>query len=529
MGQSSAKRGPSSFGILSTPTQSSALVVTWEDRAPDVLHAARLGDRIINSQARISHTALMRMDTGELERKRAARRGITRRDFVKYSAEAGLTGALASMGILSALGIVRGPQEPVPEWEVEPSVVDYSLVPEGPSGPTPYTLKVAQWYDYWPGKFLEDFRDYIGSRYGYSVEIKWDVYTSNEELFHWITLGKRRYDVIFPSNYMVDLLKKVGLIYTLNETWLPNVGPNFSYMMQDLVNTPQEDPYDRRGPNGPWVSVPYFWGTTGIGFRTDQIPRQDAVELGWDVFWKPSYQPNAPGMPRVDLVKKMRMLDDLRDVIGAGLKKAGWEWQKEFGQTPTGLYPPDGPQWSQNETDPIRLNAAGDWLRRGKPLLFGYNSTDQAGSLASGVATVNQAWSGDMMYAIRPDTTTPLPVDYIIPRQGSTWWVDCAAIHSKSRNLWLAHEFVNFTQDIQKHIMLTRWNLYSTPNQRVYDDYLQPPWFDFPSGWVMKEDPRLYPNIYAKEDFRFCEITRDVGLNTLLSLYNPLWFDLATT
>lgn len=456
-------------------------------------------------------------------------RSVSRRAFLRYGAGAGIAGTLGAMGVLSALRIVRGPEEPVPEWEVEPGVVDYdhdSVPGEGElAGPTPNVLKVAQWYDYWPGSFIGDFRTHMLNRYGLSVQIQWDVYTSNEELFHWVTLSKRRYDLIFPSNYLVDLMKKAGMIYTLNEPWLGNLGPGFSEMQAGLVSAPASDPYDRRGPNGPWVSVPYFWGTSGLGFRTDVLPRAEVKAHGYDLMWMPSYRPQAAGFPEVELVKKMRMLEDMRDVIGAGLKKAGWEAQIAKQLTPTGLFPPDGPQWTTNETDPARIAAAGHWLSKNKPLLFGYNSTDQATSLITGSAVLNQAWSGDMMYAIRPDQPTTQPVDYVIPPQGSTWWVDCAAIHNKCRNLWLAHEFINFIHNLGQNITLTQWNLYSTPNRPCYEYLLANP---YPNGWNMSEDPRLYPNVYAPDDFRICDLSKDVGLSTLLDLYNPLWFDLAT-
>ena len=455
---------------------------------------------------------------------------ISRRKFLKWGVAAGVTGAAAGMGLLSALGYVRGPAEPTPEWEVEPGIVDYAVVPQGVSGPTPNVLKVAQWYDYWPGEFLIAFKEKMLRDHGLDVRIQWDIYTSNEELFHLLTLSKRRYDLIFPSNYLVDLMKKANMIYTLNPAWLPNItggsGDKFTNMFPDLVEVPKDNPYDRRQDSTGrwhWVSAPYFWGTTGIGFRTDRIPYAEAKELGYDLMWIPSYTPKTPGFATVDLRKKMRMLDDMRDVIGAGFKKAGWEVQRDQGQTPTGLYLPEGPQWTTNETAPERLLAARQWLVRQKPLLFGYNSTDQAVSLYNESAIVNQAWSGDMMYAIRPDQSGQPNVDYIIPPQGSTWWVDCVAIHSKSRNLWLAHKFIDFIHDVTQNNLLTQWNLYSTPNIPCFEQ-LRP----FDNGYDMKTDPRLYPNEQAPEDFRICDFSQDVGLQNLLKLYNPLWFDLAT-
>lgn len=425
------------------------------------------------------------------------------------------------MGVLTASGLYDVPKEPVPRYEIAPGVIDYMHggVPEDLSGPTPNILKVAQWYDYWPGSFLKNFKDYMKKTYNRDVTVQWDVYTSNEELFERITLGKQRYDVFFPSNYVVDLMKNGNLIYNLNLEWIPN----FANLDPNFVSLPKEEPFDRRGPNGDFVSVPYFWGTTGVGFRTDRIPKEEVEARGFDFLWMDSYTPQKAGYRTIDLKKKMRMLDDERDVLGWGFKKGGWETQKAQGLTPTGLFPPDGPQWTTNETDPARVDEARKWLLAARPNLFDFNSTDSTSSLAGGSATLNQVWSGDTMYAKRPDQNNPLPVDYVIPNQGSTWWLDCAAIHSKSRNVWLAHRFLNFIHQLDNNISLTMYNLYSTPNKACFDA-LKP--FPNETHYDMREDPVLYPNIWAKEDFRRCDISGDVGLRALLNLYNPVWFEL---
>ncbi len=484
-----------------------------------------------------------------------ARRKLTRRDFVKWGAAAGVTAGLAGMGVLSALGIVRAPVEPAPPWEYytkDPNGqqvlrVDYSQVPAGLSGPNPNTLYVAQWFDYWPGSFTQDFEAYIKQKFGYDVHVQVQIYESNEELFEWITLGRQKFDLFFPSNYVVDLMKHGNLVYNLNTDWLPNFVTNVAVPGSYFVGVPQGAPFDMNAW-GEFVSVPYFWGTTGVGFRTDRIPRADVEENGFDFLWMNSWKPSN-GWPTVTLKNNMRMLDDERDVLGWGFKKAGWEEQSSKGWTPTGIpYNPISPyngvyQWTTNETDLNRVNECGDWLFAARPNLFDYNSTEDAASLASDAAYVNQAWSGDIMYAKRPDQNVGLAVDYLIPKQGSTWWIDCAAIHSKSRNLWLAHQFFNFIHSIDsawpENQTLTRWNLYSTPNQACYDYFWDlehdaagnpiVPSKIFPgSNWVMTEEPILYPNKYDPEGFARCDISGDVGLQALLNEYNPLWFDLTS-
>lgn len=451
-----------------------------------------------------------------------ARRRITRREFMKWSAAAAGVGAIGALAGASALGYVKGPQEPKPEWEIGSGQVDYRDVPESLSGPDPNTLKVAQWYDYWPGSFLKDFKDYMKKKFKLNVEVQWDVFTSNEELFYLITLSKRKYDVMVPTNYYTDLYKRAGMIYNLNKEWLPNLA-NINH---ELVDRPTDNPWNYRGGlNGDLVAMPYFWGTTGVGFRKDKISKEQAQALGYDIFTHDNLTVIDGGS--LDLVKKMRMLDEMNDVFTAGFKMAGWDWQRKQGMTPTGLFPPAGPQWTSSEGAPERVMACGDWLMSVRPRLFDYNSVDVIPSLINGTSYVNQAWNGDMVYAIRPDQNTPLPVDYVLPYQGSTIWFDSVCIHNQSRNLWLAHQFINFIHDKDQNVRLTKWNMYATPNQACYEALQERSnWYQ--NGYKMWLDPMLYPNVVAPESLRVCDISRYANLDTILNLYNPLWFDLTT-
>ncbi len=473
-------------------------------------------------------------------------RRLTRRSFVKWTAVTGIAAGVVGFGALSTLGIVKRPPAPPPSWEIAPGVVDYSKVPEKLGGPTPNLLKVAQWYDYWPGSFITDFISYMQDTHNLTVDVQVDIYTSNEELFEWITLGGKKYDVMFPTNHIVDNIKKGGFLYNLNMDWIPN----FKNMWNDFIDVPHGSPnpdnldqrLDPRDPGGQpvdlhYVSVPYFFGTTGIAWRVDKIPKDDVIAHGMDFFQMESFTPSN-GWPTVTLKNNMRMLEDQRDVFTFGLKKAGQLWQEGQGEPFSPYTAPyidstgktwPGNQWTSNETSLSRVNAMGDWLFKVRPNLYDFNSTGDTPSLIAGTAVLNQAWSGDITYAQRPDQNNPQPADYIVPYQGSRWWQDTCTIHSACRNLWLAHQFINFVHNVDtpwpENQLLARWNLYPTPNKACYDWLTAHP---FANGYDMTQDVRLYPNTLAPDIWALCDIPRDVGLDALVNEYNPLWFDLTS-
>ncbi len=449
-------------------------------------------------------------ETGEAAGPVAAPRKIGRRRFLKYAAVGGVAAAAGALGLGYLTGFIRIGGQSRPAWEIADGVVDYDRVPIPERGST-LTLRIAQWFDYWQPKFLDDsdwsFRSYMQSTYGIDVHYLVDYFTSNEELFLWISpLQKKEYDVIFPSNYYVELLNNANWIYNLKKDWLPNM----QHLDPRFVNVPADKPFDRR-PNGEQVSLPYFWGTTGIGYRTDYISAADIEAQGWDFFLQSTYQSE-------QLAGRMNLLDDERDVITMGLKGAGWKWQESQGLTPTGMVPPDGQQWTSNDVEDSKTQAARNYLLQAKPNLFSFTSTNVIPSLQNGVAWANQGWSGDIVNAIAPDSAE-FPIDYIVPRQGGTWWVDCMAIHSKSKNIWLAHQFMNYIHQPDVMVRLTEWNKYSCANLAAWE-LLGPQGL---TGWEIKYDPRLYPDDAA---WRRLDLTRDVGLDVTQRVYDPLWEDL---
>jgi len=500
--------------------------------------------------------------------------GISRRKFLEYGTYAALSAAGVASGLVYLPGLARFAAYGRKPWEIETGVVAYDRVPDYsgrvagkpntldpsdfPAGKK--TLVVAQWYDYWPGQVVNDFARWMNERWGIDgISVEWtsNIYTANEELFTWVTQTGRKFDVMFPTNYMVETLDKAGQLVNLNMDWIPNYVNIFGPYVS-IPGIPSTWNYDFGGYNNPaqvdfrdptlngyafrsnsqtypnprgrdsgitWdpvtnpglLAVPYQWGTTGIGYRTDVFDPVDIEDMGWEVFELSSYRNPTTGVT-YNLNGKKMLLDDMREVFTGALKAVGWKRQESAGLSPTSItHNPDAPfvgeyQWSTN--DPFipppfipphpediedYLGAARDWVLSWINESWGFNTPQQGPWLASKQMYVDQAWSGDIIYAIRPYTYSAPPVDYFVPKQGGARWIDNAVIHRESENLWLCHQFINYileeTAGWGVGSAITSWNSYATPNGPSFYVLHTDPRFNAITGWNQTTDRRIYADI----------------------------------
>ncbi len=500
---------------------------------------------------------------------------MNRRKFLKYSAYGALAAAAVAAGISYPTGLARFAQYGRKPWESEIGVVDYDLVPDY-SGRVPgkantfnpsdfpeskKTLIVAQWYDYWPGAVVGDFGKWMNEKWGISgISVEWtsNIYTANEELFTWVTQTGRKFDVMFPTNYTVETLEKAGQLVNMNKDWMPNY-PNIFGTYVPNPNIPASWAYDFGGYNNPghldfrdpnlngfeyrsnpetypnprgtdsgmtWneqnslLAVPYQWGTTGIGFRTDIFDRADIEELGWGVFELSSYT-NPTTHATYSLRRKKMLLDDMREVFTAALKAKGWEEQEAGGITPTATtHDPRDPwrgeyQWSANEVADDKLGDAKAWLLSWINDSWGFNTPQQGPWLASKQMYVDQAWSGDVIYAIRPYSYVAPPVDYFVPKQGGARWIDNAVIHRESENLWLSHQFIDYileeTPKWGTGSSITSWNAYATPNGPSFYAMHTQRKFTYANGWNQTTDRRIYADTAVVRVTNFNDLSDPVN------------------
>src|SRR6185295_12648548 len=185
-------------------------------------------------------------------------------------------------------------------------------------------------------------------------------------------------------DYMVKVLVPQGLLQPLDHARLPhfeNLDPRFLNQAFDRGNA---------------HSVPYLWGTTGIGYDKEKV--KEPIDS-----WRALFDERYAG--------RILMLDDVREAFGAALKLMGR---------------------SINEKDPAALRKAAAMLTAQKRLVRTYNSSDFANLLTAGDVDVAQGWNGEMAEVV---ANAPGRLAFNVPKEGGTLWIDNLAIPKGARNL----------------------------------------------------------------------------------------------
>jgi spermidine/putrescine transport system substrate-binding protein len=277
------------------------------------------------------------------------------------------------------------------------------------------TLHIFSWADYWPeeddNNLLRDFQEACG------VEVTIDTYPSNEDLAAKIRAGNSGYDIIVPSDYMVDILIQENRLLKLDKTQIPNIA-NLDQNQMGLYYDPNND-----------YSLPYQYGMTGIAFNSKEVsPAPDSWAALFDPEQLKPYE------------NKASMLDDERESVGAALKYRNH---------------------SYNSTNAEELAQAKAALLAQKPLLARYDSENVSGGLVSGEIVMAHAWNGAASLALEENPD----IQWIVPKEGGVLWQDNLAIPADAPEAYTAHVFINNVLDGQIGARITDYTYYLTPNK----------------------------------------------------------------
>jgi spermidine/putrescine-binding protein len=267
-------------------------------------------------------------------------------------------------------------------------------------------VNVYIWSDYLPSDVIKKFERETG------IKVNIDTYDSNEILLEKLLTGVSKYDVVVPSDYMVQILIKQNLLRKIEKSKITNL-KNINKKFLNLEFDPGNE-----------FSIPFFWGTTGFAYRRDKLGE---LPNTWQVLFDEKY------------AGKILMLDDMRECFAVALKLLGR---------------------SINETDTTILSKAKEILIGQKKLVKQYNSSGFDQAILSGDVWIAHGWSGQLVKIAETDTK----IVYVLPREGGTLWIDNLAIPKTAENIENAHIFINFLLKPEISARVSEFSGYATVN-----------------------------------------------------------------
>ncbi|MEZ5504568.1 MAG: extracellular solute-binding protein [Gammaproteobacteria bacterium] len=311
---------------------------------------------------------------------------------------------------------------------------------------------VYNWSEYIPEDTLEKFKKETG------IEVVYSTYESNETLYTKLKLMKGEgYDVVVPSTYYVSKMAKEGLLQKVDKSKLDN----FKNLDTDLLNKSFD-------PNNEY-SVPYLWGSTGIGINAADIP-VDSI-TGWQDFWNPKFK------------NQLLLTDDVREVFHMALRIKGY---------------------SANTTDEAQIKEAYEYLKELMPNVRVFNSDAPREPFLSGDVSLGMIWNGSVVQAQEDNDD----IQYIYPKEGAVFWMDSFVIPAGAKHVENAHKFINFMLKAEIAKDCVEYVGYATPNKAgkaLLDD-------------ETASDPTIFPDA---ETLAAGEFHTDVGDAVLI--YDKYW------
>jgi len=313
---------------------------------------------------------------------------------------------------------------------------------------------VYNWGEYIDPEVLDIFEEETG------ITVVYEEFETNESMFPKVQAGAVSYDLVCPSDYMIQRMIENNLLAEINFDNIPNLK---NIGQQYLKQSQGFDPENK-------YSVPYCWGTVGILYNKTLV--DDPVD-SWSILWNEKY------------ADQILMQNSVRDALGIALKYLGY---------------------SLNSTDLDELEAAKELLMEQKPLVQAYVVDQVRDKMISNEAAIGVIYSGEAIYTQSENPN----LEYVIPKEGSNVWIDSWVIPKNAQNKENAEAFINFLcrPDIAK--MNFDYITYSTPNtaarELIEDDAIRNSTIAFPDA----------------NELERCETFNYLGTK-FDNIYNELW------
>ncbi len=310
-----------------------------------------------------------------------------------------------------------------------PAVLGLSACTEG--GGT-VTLYVYNW-----GEYISDgtegtldvngmFEDWYYENYGIKVEVNYSTYSSNESMYAKLSSGSVDYDVVVPSDYMIERMIAEDMLAPLNFENIPSIGnihPDF--FGPDAV-------YDYYDPDNLYA-VPYMYGMIGIIYNTSMVDADDPALGSWQLMWDERYQGN------------ILQFNNSRDAFGTAQYFLGLD-----------VNSPDESEWRQ----------ALEKLKEQKPVLQGYVMDEIFNKMENGSAAIAAYYAGDFL-AMHENNED---LEFFYPAEGTNLYVDAMCIPKTSRNKEIAEAYIEFMLQEEPAVANAEYTYYASPNNAVRDN-----------------------------------------------------------
>ncbi|HJW83598.1 MAG TPA: spermidine/putrescine ABC transporter substrate-binding protein [Anaerolineae bacterium] len=272
-------------------------------------------------------------------------------------------------------------------------------------------LNLFVWTEYIPQDHIDCFE------LVYGVQVNRDEYSANEEMYAKLSAGSSGYDLVQPTDYIVGLMIRQGLLQKLDKSKLPvmaNFDPNYLNLSFDPGNE---------------YTVPYQAGTDAIVVNTDEV---ENVPQSWADLWKPEY------------AGRMVSLDDSRAVIGATLLTLGYD---------------------VNTTDPGQLEEAKDKLAELAKGIKLFDSDSPKTALIAGDVDLGITWTGEAFLAQQENPA----IQYVYPTEGAILWQDNYAMPTGAAHVDAAYAWINYTLQGNLFWLMLRDFPYTNPVKAALD------------------------------------------------------------
>ena len=280
-------------------------------------------------------------------------------------------------------------------------------------------LKVYNWSDYIDESVLPEFEAWYKYETGQDIKVVYQTFDVNETMLSKIEKGHEDYDVVCPSDYIIERMLNTGLLIPLDFSTIPD---KVNYIK--LNRSPYiKGVFDAINPNinANDYSVAYMWGTSGIIYNTKVVTPEEAGT--WDVIRNPKF------------AGQILIKDAPRDVYGPVLIYLKQDDLKSGKVTLDEL---------MKDSSDESLAAVEAYLKQVKDGVLGWEADFGKDQMTKGRGVVSLNWSGDAVWAIEEAAEVGVSLDYIVPEEGSNVWFDGWVIPKYAKNVQAATYFINF-------------------------------------------------------------------------------------